>query len=312
VTKPRALLATAVLAVLGPIPSAYAAREFSRGNITAVDWRVMQIEIKTPKGGLLTYKVAPNCAVKFTDGTADFPNPKLEDLTPPMYIHFVFENQTMLEIDVKEVGSAPRPRAQGGGNRGSSDRNSSDRNSSDRNSSDRNSSDRNSSDRNSSDRNSSDRNSSDRNSSDRNSSDRNSSDRNSSDRYSSDRQIKVRILRLDERRGTFEADVAGRRQTFRAENGRLLRGFGEGDLVILGVDRRGGAEVVTDIRTAGQIGRVTRVDERRGEVSIEVRGREALYRVDDGSRLLRRVRVGDRVTFEVEERRGQKVITSIE
>jgi Cu/Ag efflux protein CusF len=297
VTKPRALLATAVLAVLGPIPSAYAAREFSRGNITAVDWRVMQIEIKTPKGGLLTYKVAPNCAVKFTDGTADFPNPKLEDLTPPMYIHFVFENQTMLEIDVKEVGSAPRPRAQGGGNRGSSDRNSSDRNSSDRNSSDRNSSDRNSSDRNSSDR---------------NSSDRNSSDRNSSDRYSSDRQIKVRILRLDERRGTFEADVAGRRQTFRAENGRLLRGFGEGDLVILGVDRRGGAEVVTDIRTAGQIGRVTRVDERRGEVSIEVRGREALYRVDDGSRLLRRVRVGDRVTFEVEERRGQKVITSIE
>jgi Cu/Ag efflux protein CusF len=287
VTKPRALLATAVLAVLGPIPSAYAAREFSRGNITAVDWRVMQIEIKTPKGGLLTYKVAPNCAVKFTDGTADFPNPKLEDLTPPMYIHFVFENQTMLEIDVKEVGSAPRPRAQGGGNRGSSDRNSSDRNSSDRNSSDRNSSDR-------------------------NSSDRNSSDRNSSDRYSSDRQIKVRILRLDERRGTFEADVAGRRQTFRAENGRLLRGFGEGDLVILGVDRRGGAEVVTDIRTAGQIGRVTRVDERRGEVSIEVRGREALYRVDDGSRLLRRVRVGDRVTFEVEERRGQKVITSIE
>jgi Cu/Ag efflux protein CusF len=297
VTKPRALLATAVLAILGPIPSAYAAREFSRGNITAVDWRVMQIEIKTPKGGLLTYKVAPNCAVKFTDGTADFPNPKLEDLTPPMYIHFVFENQTMLEIDVKEVGSAPRPRAQGGGNRGSSDRNSSDRNSSDRNSSDRNSSDRNSSDRNSSDR---------------NSSDRNSSDRNSSDRYSSDRQIKVRILRLDERRGTFEADVAGRRQTFRAENGRLLRGFGEGDLVILGVDRRGGAEVVTDIRTAGQIGRVTRVDERRGEISIEVRGREALYRVDDGSRLLRRVRVGDRVTFEVEERRGQKVITSIE
>jgi Cu/Ag efflux protein CusF len=267
----RALLATAVLAVVAPAPSAHAAREFSRGNITAVDWRVMQIEIKTPQGGRLTYKVARNCSVKFTDGVADFPNPKLEDLTPPMYIHFVFEDQTMLEIDVKEVGSAPRPRAQGA-NRGSSDRNSSDRNSSDRN----------------------------------------SSDRNSSDRNSSDRQIKVRILRLDESRGTFEADVAGRRETFRAESNRLLRGFGEGDLVILGFDRRGGGrDVVTDIRSAGQSGRVTRLDERRDEVSIEVRGRETTYQVDS-PRLLRRLRVGDRVAFEVEERRGRKVIVSIE
>jgi hypothetical protein len=281
----RALVATAVLAALGP-PSAHAAREFSRGNITAVDWRVMQVEIKTPQGGRLTYKVARNCSVKFTDGVADFPNPKLEDLTPPMYIHFVFENQTMLEIDVKEVGSAPRPRAQGA-NRGSSDRNSSDRNSSDRSSSDRSSSDR-------------------------SSSDRSSSDRNSPARNSADRQIKVRILRLDERRGTFDADVAGRSQGFRAESSRLLRGFGEGDLVILSLDRRGGSEVVTDIRSAGQSGRVTQVDERRGEVSIEVRGRETLYQVDDGSRLLRRVRVGDRVTFEVEERRGRRVIVSIE
>ena len=48
----------------------------------------MQIEIKTPQGGRLTYKVARNCSVKFTDGAGDFPNPRLEDLTPPMYIHF--------------------------------------------------------------------------------------------------------------------------------------------------------------------------------------------------------------------------------
>ena len=161
----------------------------------------------------------------------------------------------MLEIDVKEVGSAPRPRA-AGANRGS--------------------------------------------------------DRGSSDRNQSDRQMKVRILRLDERRGTFEADVAGRRESFRAESNRLLRGFGEGDLVILTFDRRGGGrDVVTDIRSAGQSGRVTRVDERRDEVSIEVRGRETTYQVES-PRLLRRLRVGDRVAFEVEERRGRKVIVSIE
>jgi Cu/Ag efflux protein CusF len=295
VTIPRlALLATALVAVLGPALPAHAAREFSRGNITAVDWRVMQIEIKTPQGGRLTYKVDRNCSVKFTDGAGDFPNPKLEDLAPPMYIHFVFENQTMFEIDVKEVGSAPRPRAQGADRQSSDrDRASSDR---DRASSDR---DRASSDR---DRASSDR---DRASSDR---DRASSDR---DRTGSDRQIKVRILRVDERRGTFDADVAGRRQAFRAESGRLLRGFGEGDLVILILDRRAGREVVTEIRSAGQSGRVTRIDERRDEVTIQVRGRETLYQVDN-PRLLRRLRVGERVTFEVEERRGRRVITSIE
>jgi len=281
VTIPRAtILATAI--VLAPAVPVHAAREFSRGNITAVDWRAMQIEIRTPQGGLLTYKVAPDCSVKFTDKVAEYRNPKLEDLVPPMYIHFVFENQTMYEIDVREVGAVAQPRGQ------TTDR--------DRTSSDR---DRGSSER---DRTSSGR---DRSSSDRS---RASSDR---DRATDDRQIKVRILRVDERRGTFDADVAGRRQGFRTENKRLLRDFGEGDLVILSFDRRGDREVVTDIRAAGHSGRVTQVDERRGEVRIEVRGRVAVYQVDD-RRLFRRLRRGDRVTFEVEERRGQRVITFIE
>jgi Cu/Ag efflux protein CusF len=286
------LFATA-FAIFAPAVPVHAAREFSRGNITAVDWRAMQIEIKTPQGGLLTYKIAPNCSVKFTDKVAEYRNPKLEDLVPPMYIHFVFENQTMYEIDVREVGAVAQPRGQTTDrDRAASDR---DRSSSDR---DRASSDR---DRGSSDR---DRSSSDR---DRASSDRGSSDRDRAD----DNQIKVRILRVDERRGTFDADVAGRRQGFRTENNRLLRDFGEGDLVILSFDRQGGSEVVTDIRTAGQSGRVTQVDERRGEVRIEVRRRVAVYQVDD-RRLFRHLRVGDRITFEVEERRGRRVITLIE
>jgi hypothetical protein len=87
---------------------AFAAKEFGNGNITAVDWNAMQIEIKTPKGGLLTYKVAPNVEIKFTDGRADFPNPTYRDLAPPMQIHFVFEDQTIVSADVREVGSAPR------------------------------------------------------------------------------------------------------------------------------------------------------------------------------------------------------------
>ena len=241
------LAAAILLATLVAATPAQAAREFARGNITAVDWKAMQLEIKTPQGGRLTYKVASNCEVKFTDGAQDFPNPTLQDLVPPMYIHFAFEDQTISQIDVKEVGSAPRRKAAAA----------------------------------------------------------------PAARPEASRQMKVRILKMDDRRGTFEADVAGRRQSFRAENNRLLRDFGEGDLVVVEVERRGGSDVVTDMRGAGQSGRVISVDERRGEVSVEVRGRETLYRVDN-DRILRGVRVGDRISFEVEERSGRKVITRIE
>ncbi len=280
-TPRRALLATALLTLLGPAPPAHAAREFSRGNITAVDWRVMQIEIKTPQGGRLTYKVAPDCSVKFTDKTSDFPNPKLQDLTSPMYIHFVFEDQTMLEIDVREVGfDVTAARAQSSNPQGSNRQGSNPQGSNPQGS-------------------------------DRQGSNRQSSDPQYSDRHYSDRPGTVRIVRVDERRGTFDADVAGRRQAFRVETSRLLRGLGQGDLVVLTVERRGGSDVVTAIRVAGQSGRVTQVDERRGELTVDVRGKETFYQVDRPE-LLRRIRVGDRVTYEVDDRRGRRVITSIE
>jgi Cu/Ag efflux protein CusF len=124
-------------------------------------------------------------------------------------------------------------------------------------------------------------------------------------------ELKARILSIDERRGEFRADVAGRSQTFRVDQPRLIRRFQEGDMVVLTVDRRGGDEVVTNVRTAGQSGRVTRVDRRRGEVAIEVDGREETYSVQDKD-LLERVRQGDRVRFEFEDRsNGRKVITGI-
>ena len=247
--KIRLSAATAVLA-LAPL-AATAADDFSRGNIEAVDWNVMQIAIRTAQGGTLTYKVFPNASVKFTDCPECFPGPTLKDLAPPMYVHFVFEDldvDTIKSFDVKEIGSAPRR----SGPRASS-----------------------------------------------------SSDSSPSSGVSG-RDMKVKILRMDERRGTFTADVAGRSQNFRARSGEL-RDFREGDLAIITVDNG----QVTAIRAAGRTGRVTTIDERRGEVGIEVNGRERIYRVEN-NRMLDRVKEGDRVTFDVETRNGQEVVTTLE
>jgi hypothetical protein len=133
-----------------------------------------------------------------------------------------------------------------------------------------------------------------------------SSDSSSSSSGVSGRDLKVKILRMDERRGTFTADVAGRSQNFRARSGDL-RDFREGDLAIITVDNG----EVTAIRAAGRTGRVTSIDERRGEVGIEVNGRERFYRVEN-NRMLSRVKEGDRVTFDVETRNGQEVVTTLE
>jgi hypothetical protein len=111
IRKPSVLRAAVVAGIFAASP-AFAAKEFGNGNITAVDWNAMQIEIKNPKGRVYTYKVARNVEVKFTDGAADFPNPTYKDLAPPMQIHFVFEDQTILSADVREVGGAPRRSAQ--------------------------------------------------------------------------------------------------------------------------------------------------------------------------------------------------------
>jgi hypothetical protein len=113
-TSKASLIRAAFIALVFAASPAFAAKEFGNGNITAVDWNAMQIEIKNPKGRVYTYKVARNIEVKFTDGTADFPNPTYKDLAPPMQIHFVFEDQVILSADVREVGSAPRRSAQQG------------------------------------------------------------------------------------------------------------------------------------------------------------------------------------------------------
>ena len=156
--KIRLSVATAALA-LAPL-AATAADDFSRGNVEAVDWNVMQIAIRTAQGGTLTYKVFPNASVKFTDCPECFPNPTLRDLAPPMYVHFVFEDldvDTIKSFDVKEIGSAPRRMTAG-------------------------------------------------------------SAVNPPVAGVSGQDLKVKILKMDDRRGTFTADVAGRSQNFRARN----------------------------------------------------------------------------------------------
>jgi Cu/Ag efflux protein CusF len=247
--------AMVLLAAAAPRP-ALAARDFSRGNIEAVDWSANQIAIRSGQGRTITYLVSPSASVKFTDCPECFPNPSLRDLAPPMYVHFQFEDLDVDEIvsfDVKEIGSAPRRVSAGrpvapvaplpGGG--------------------------------------------------------------------SAQDLKVKILSMDERRGTFTADVAGRRQTFRAASTGDLRDFREGDLAVITVERRGNEDLVTRMQAAGRTGRVTTIDKNRGEVGIEVNGRERFYRVEN-SRMLDRVKEGDRVTFDVETRNGREVVTTLE
>jgi hypothetical protein len=108
----RAVLAVfAAAAVAAPAVAQNLAKE--RGNIVATDWRAMEIDIKDPKGRVGTWKVRRDAVVVFTDKKREFPNPKLSDLRPPMYVHFTFNDDTKVieRFEVVEVGFEP---SQGG------------------------------------------------------------------------------------------------------------------------------------------------------------------------------------------------------
>ena len=101
----------AVAAVAAPAVAQNLAKE--RGNIVATDWNAMQIDIKDPMGRVGTWKVRRDAVVVFTDKKREFPNPKLSDLRPPMYVHFTFNGDTKVieRFEVVEVGFQP---SQGG------------------------------------------------------------------------------------------------------------------------------------------------------------------------------------------------------
>jgi Cu/Ag efflux protein CusF len=104
-----ALLAVAAVAV--PAYAQNLAKE--RGNIVAVDWRVMQVDIRDPQNRVGTWTVRRDAEVVFTDKKREFPDPKLSDLRPPMYVHFTFNGDTKVieRFEVVEVGFQP---SQGG------------------------------------------------------------------------------------------------------------------------------------------------------------------------------------------------------
>jgi Cu/Ag efflux protein CusF len=98
-----ALFAVSLLAAA----SLPAAQEFSRGKIVSVDWGSYTMQLQDPKGRVATWKVARDATVKFSDGAAVYSHPKLQDLRPPMYIHFMFQDEVIQTIDVRELGFTP-------------------------------------------------------------------------------------------------------------------------------------------------------------------------------------------------------------
>jgi hypothetical protein len=120
-------------------------------------------------------------------------------------------------------------------------------------------------------------------------------------------QLKVRIKSIDRGGREMTVDVAGRERRYTVDRGEAGR-FQEGDLVLITTNGR----TVTRIDSADEGGTITRIGLRGRSVTINVDGREETYDVErDG--ILDDYREGDRVTFEVEDRRnGRKVITAME
>jgi Cu/Ag efflux protein CusF len=81
-----------------------------RGHIVSTDWRQMEMQIKhAPSGNVGTWSVTRDARVRFTDKKDEFPNPRLSDLRPPMYVYYMFEEGTNVirDIEVVEVGYEP-------------------------------------------------------------------------------------------------------------------------------------------------------------------------------------------------------------
>jgi hypothetical protein len=108
-----ALLAAAAIAA----PAAGQNMKKERGNILAVDWNAMQVRLKDPQGRERTWLVARDATVTFTDKREQFPNPRLQDLVAPMYVHFTYNEDTkqITAFDVAEVGFEPSRSGSGSG-----------------------------------------------------------------------------------------------------------------------------------------------------------------------------------------------------
>ena len=106
-TQRAALALLVATAVAAPAHAQNLTKE--RANILAVDWNAMQVRMKDPQGRERTWVVAKDATVEFTDKREQFPNPKLADLVPPMYVHFTYKADTkeIVAFNVAEVGFEP-------------------------------------------------------------------------------------------------------------------------------------------------------------------------------------------------------------
>ena len=110
ITKSACRLAMTLAVAALVAPSVDAAPKNGRGNITAVDWNVMQVAIRGVDGKVNTFRVRRDAGIKFTgEGNENFPNPTLRDLAPPFYVWFVYEDwdnkeaPTIQDFDVRET-----------------------------------------------------------------------------------------------------------------------------------------------------------------------------------------------------------------
>jgi hypothetical protein len=123
-------------------------------------------------------------------------------------------------------------------------------------------------------------------------------------------QVKARLQAINQGGRQIQADVAGTTRTYAVESGAVSgRAVRRGQLVLLTLADRAGAQVVTRIDPADAVGTVVRVDDR--SMVVDVDGRQETYSVENDD-VVDDIRAGQRVRFEVEERSGgRRVVTAV-
>jgi Cu/Ag efflux protein CusF len=104
----RAALALLVSATVA-VPALAQDVTKEKANILAVDWSAMQVRLKDPQGRERTWVVSKDATVEFSDKREQFPNPKLKDLVPPMYVFFSYKSDSkeIVAFEVRQVGFEP-------------------------------------------------------------------------------------------------------------------------------------------------------------------------------------------------------------
>jgi len=119
--------------------------------------------------------------------------------------------------------------------------------------------------------------------------------------------VKARVLEVNEKRSEVKVDVAGQGRVYRVDDRSLYATLRPGRLVVITAEFVNGRHTIVDAKRAAQDGRVVSVDEREASAQItdsDTRTTDTYY-FETG----RLPRVGETVSFDVEERARRKVIT---